>query len=74
MVKKRGNVYVMPDDKESSEKRVNRFKKWFTRSRIAVLVKEGRYRKDVLTKREIRQAALIRESHRRDKERKKFYN
>lgn len=74
MIKRRGNVYVMPDEKESSEKRVNRFKKYFTRSRIGVLLKEGRYRKDVPTKREIREAALIREEHRRDKERKKFYN
>lgn len=74
MIKRRGNVYVMPDEKESSEKRVNRFKKYFTRSRIGVLLKEGRYRKDALTKREIREAALIREGHRSDKERKKFYN
>jgi hypothetical protein len=74
MIKRRGNVYVMPDEKESSEKRVNRFKKYFTRSRIGVLLKATRYRKDVPTKREIRQAALIREEHRRDKERKKFYN
>ena len=71
---KRGNVYVLPDEKESSERRVNRFKKWFTRSRIAQMLKETRYRKDTLTKREIRKKALMREKFRAEKEKNKYYN
>ncbi len=70
----KSNFYVLPDEKESSEKRVNRFKKWFTRSRIGPAVKEGRYRKDKKTKREIRLAALYRERYRAEKERNKFYS
>lgn len=71
---KRGNVYVLPDEKESSERRVNRFKKWFTRSRIGQMVKDSRYRKDTLTKREIRAQALMREKFRAEKEKNKYYN
>lgn len=71
---KKSNFYVNPDDKESSEKRVNRFKKWFTRSRVGQIVKDSRYRKDTVTKREIRVAALFREKYREAKEKSKFYS
>lgn len=71
---KKANFYVLSDEKESSEKRVNRFKKWFTRSRIGQLVKDKRYREDNKTKREIRAAALFREKHREEKEKNKFYS
>ena len=70
---KKSNFYVLPDEKESSEKRVNRFKKWFSRSRIAQIVKDERYRKGKKTKREIRKSALYREKFRAERERKKFY-
>lgn len=72
-VKKKANFYVAADPKESSEKRVSRFKQWFNRSRVGQLVKEGRYRKKDATKREIREGAIVRENYRDDRERKKYY-
>lgn len=72
-VKIKGNCYVLPKDKESSEGRVSRFKKMWNRSRINQIVKMNRYRKDKLTKREERNAALIRENYREERERKKYY-
>ncbi len=67
------NFFVQIDSKESSEKRVSRFKQWFNRARISDQVKEGRYHEKPLTKREIRETALIRESHRTEREKSKYY-
>lgn len=67
------NFFVDENSKESSEKRVARFKQWFNRSRIGNLVKDGRYRIKSKTERQEREAALVREEHRAERERKKFY-
>ncbi len=67
------NFFVGDDTKESSEKRVARFKQWFNRSRVGNLVKGRRYRKKDKTKRETREAALKREEYREERERKKYY-
>ena len=72
-IKKKVNFFVAEDAKESSEKRVSRFKQWFNRSRVGQLVKEGRYRKKDATKREIRDGAIVREKYREEHERKKYY-
>lgn len=70
---KKGNFYVFPSEKESSEARVTRFKKWFARSRLMQMVKEGRYRKGDESKREARTRALKREEYRAEREKKKYY-
>ncbi len=67
------NFFVSADPQESSEKRVARFKQWFNRSRIGNLLKERRYRKKDLTRRQVRDGALVRESYRDEKERNKYY-
>lgn len=67
------NFFVAENTKESSEKRVARFKQWFNRSRVGNLVKSRRYRKKKLSKRQEREGALVREQYRAERERKKFY-
>lgn len=67
------NFFVDPLAKESSEKRVSRFKQWYNRSRIGNLVKARRYRKKKLTKRQEREAAVVRSKYRNQRERNKFY-
>jgi hypothetical protein len=67
------NFFVAENNKESSEKRVARFKQWFNRSRVGNLVKSRRYRSKKLSKRQEREGALVREEYRSERERKKFY-
>jgi hypothetical protein len=67
------NFFVAVNPKESSEKRVARFKQWFNRSRVGNLVKGRRYRKKDATKRVVRESALVREKYRDERERKKYY-
>jgi len=73
-VSKKGNAYVLPNEKESSEGRVSRLKKIYNRSRIKSLVQAKRYRKGKPTKREVRAAAIMREKYRAEKEKKRFYS
>lgn len=67
------NFFVKENAKESSEKRVARFKQWFNRSRVGTIVKKRRYRVKEDTKRKIRDGALVREEYRDERERKKYY-
>jgi hypothetical protein len=67
------NFFVQADAKESSEKRVARFKQWFNRSRIGSLIKDRRYRIKDETRRQVREGALVREGYRAEKERSKYY-
>ena len=67
------NFFVANDAKESSEKRVARFKQWFNKSRVGNIVKGRRYRKKDKTKREVREGALTREKYRAERERSKYY-
>jgi hypothetical protein len=67
------NFFVKADPRESSEKRVSRFKQWFNRSRVGNLVKGRRYRKKKDTRRTSRDAALMREKYRAERERNKYY-
>lgn len=75
IVQRTVNFFAAADPRESSEKRVARFKQWFNRSRVGNLLKERRYReqKARLSKRLVRQAALVREGHRAEKEKNKYY-
>jgi hypothetical protein len=70
---KTSNFFVAADPQESSEKRVARFKQWFNRSRVGNLLKERRYRQKALTRRQVRDAALVREAYRAERERNKYY-
>jgi ribosomal protein S21 len=69
------NFFVNVNPKESSEKRLSRFKQWFNRSRVGNTVKSRRYRPDKLrkSKRKMRDSALMRSKYRAERERKKFY-
>jgi hypothetical protein len=67
------NFFVANDAKESSEKRVARFKQWFNKSRVGNIVKGRRYRRKDKTKREVREGALTREKYREERERSKYY-
>ncbi len=67
------NFFVAVDPKESSEKRVARFKQWFNRSRVSNLIKERRYHQKPLTKRLVRESALKREGYRAEREKNKYY-
>lgn len=67
------NFFVPENAKESSEKRVARFKQWFNKSRVGNVVKGGRYRHKDKTRRQVREAALKREEYREERERKKYY-
>lgn len=72
-VSKKGNCYVIPKEKESSEARASRFKKMFNRSRLVQLLRGKRYRKSAKTRRVTRDGALMREKYRAERERKRFY-
>jgi len=67
------NFFVKVNPKESSEKRVARFKQWFNRSRVGTIVKKRRYRIKEDSKRKARDGALVREKYRAERERKKYY-
>jgi len=68
------NFFVDPIAKESSEKRVSRFKQWYNRSRVGNIVKGRRYRKKKDSKRQMRDAAVMREKYRAKREKNKFYS
>jgi hypothetical protein len=67
------NFFVDPLPKESPEKRVSRFKQWYNRSRVGNMVKTRRYRRKKLSRRQEREAAVMRASYRKQRERNKFY-
>ncbi|MBU0981331.1 hypothetical protein KKC94_01420 [Patescibacteria group bacterium] len=72
-ISKKGNCYVLPKDKESSEARASRFKKLFNRSRISQITRDNETLIPPKTKREIREAAIVREKYRTEREKNRFY-
>lgn len=62
-------IYAIAKDNETSEKLLGRFKKAVHNSRMILLIRDKKYNKKPLTKRQIRVSALKRESY-RDKRRK----
>ncbi len=74
MASKASNFFVTAQESEAPEKRVSRFKQWFNRSRVGMLVKERRYFvRGEDNPRKVRQAALMRAKYRAEHERKKYY-
>ena len=68
------NFFVKADARESSEKRVSRYKRWFNLSRVGNLVKSRRYRRKKATRRLRRDGALMRAHYRAERERNKYYS
>ncbi len=66
-------IYAIKKPNESNERLMSRFKKVIQRSRV-MEVKRNRYFADKLTKTQVRTAAVIREMHRKKRERAKFYS
>jgi hypothetical protein len=57
-------TYAIKNKNESNEKLILRYKKLFFQTRIANKLKNERYNKKDLTKRKIRQRAIIRDKYR----------
>ena len=66
-------VIVHKNQKESPDRLVSRFNKKVQASRILMEVKSRRYRKKKLTKRLIRQSAIMREHYRAKREKEQYY-
>lgn len=66
-------VKVIKSSKESFERFMSRFDGMVQRARIVRLLRERRYLKRDLTKRQVRAAALKREQYRAKREKMKFY-
>lgn len=66
-------ITVFKNSKESFERFMSRFDHSVQRARIVRLLRERRYRKKDLTKRQIREAALKRTYYRKRREKMKFY-
>ena len=64
---------VVKNQKESVERLISRFIKRVQKSRVILLLKDKRYRKKPPTKRQVRQAAIMREHYRAIREKKKYY-
>jgi len=67
-------IYATKKSNESNERLISRFKKLVQRSRIIMDTKKGRYHKSKPTKSYVRQAAVMREHHRKQKAKEKFYS
>lgn len=66
-------IRVVRNSKESSDRLLARFNKKVQSSRILLLVKSRRYHKRDQRKREVRAAAIMREHHRSQRSKMKFY-
>lgn len=66
-------VKVIKSSKESFERFMSRFDGMVQRARIVRLLRERRYLKRDLTRRQVRAAALKREEYRAKREKMKFY-
>ena len=66
-------IHVNKGEKESVERLINRFNKLVQKSRIILFKKDKRYHKRKMTKRQTRQAAVMREHYRGLREKKKYY-
>ena len=65
-------VKVDRNPKESTDRMISRFNKAVQKSRKLLYWKEHRYFKKPKTKRQLRQAAVVRERYRREKEKQKY--
>ncbi len=66
-------IYAIKKQSESNERLMSRFKKVVQRSRI-MLTKRNRYHKAKPTKKFLREAAVMRATNRKKRERAKFYS
>lgn len=66
-------IYAIKKSNESNERLMQRFKKLVQRDRITEIRRE-RYFEPTVTRKEIREAAIKRESHRKVREKAKFYS
>lgn len=66
-------VTIWRDEKESNERAIARFNKKVQASRKLLKVRNERYWSRPLKKRQVRKAAIMREFHRSQKEKSKFY-
>jgi len=67
-------LYAVKKSNESNERLISRFKKIVQRSRILLDTKKHRYNERAPRKRFIRQAAVIRDSHRKRRAKEQFYS
>jgi ribosomal protein S21 len=66
-------IKVYRNSKESADRLISRFNKKMQASRILLQVKENRYYKKKPNKRYLRQAAIMRDFHRSQREKMKYY-
>jgi ribosomal protein S21 len=66
-------VTIRKNQKESQERLISRFNKKVQSSRILLEVKARRYRKKKLTKRLVRQSAIMREHYRSKRQKEQYY-
>ncbi len=57
-------IYAIKKDWETNEKMILRYKKLFFQSRIVSKLRNERYNKKPLTKKKIREKAIVREAYR----------
>ncbi len=67
-------LYAVKKSNESNERLISRFKKVVQRSRILLESKKHRYNERSPRKRFIRQAAVMRDAHRKRRTREQFYS
>lgn len=67
-------VYAIKKKGQSDDKLVNEFNKRVQKARTIPRVRSSRYHKKQQTKRQVRQAAIMREKYRAENRRKKFYS
>ena len=61
------------DEGETNERALKRWKRQTNNSRIMLSVRNGRYFKKALTKRQIRERAIVANKYRQENKRKAFY-
>lgn len=66
-------IYAVRKENESVDKLINRFKKQVQGTRLLLQVRKGRYHQKKLTKKKLREAAVIRDGHRAEKAKKVYY-
>jgi len=66
-------VVVVKNSKESNERLITRFNKAVQKSRKVQLIRETRYHRKSPRKWYVRDAAIMREKYRSDREKNKFY-
>jgi ribosomal protein S21 len=67
-------IYAVKKPNESNERLISRFKKVVQRSRVLLESKQHRFHEQPKRKRFVRQAAVMRDAHRKQKAREQFYS